>query len=74
MSNDYLIKISELSEILGVRNVRAFAKRHGLDLSVVSDLGTVIHSRDLPRWISKATTKAPKKYEPPAVRGARWFV
>jgi hypothetical protein len=68
---DYLVKLSELSEILGVRNPRAFARRHGLDLSVVKDLGTVIHSKDLPKWQAKAS---PKKYEAPAVRGARWFV
>src|SRR4051794_3491592 len=53
MSDGYLIKISELSEILGVRNPRAFARRHGLNLSVVKDLGTVIHSRDLPKWQAK---------------------
>jgi hypothetical protein len=74
MSAGFLITIAELGETLGISDVRAFAKRHGLDLSNVSGLGTVIHSRDLPRWTAKAIPKTPPKFEPRAIRGRqRWF-
>jgi hypothetical protein len=69
-----LIKISELEEILGLRDARAFAKRHGLDLSVTKEYGTCIPSRDLPRWEAKAIPKTRPKFEPRAIRGRqRWF-
>ena len=76
MSAGFLITIQELSDTLGIRDVHAFAKRHRLDLSNVSGLGTVIPSRDLPKWEAKAipTAKPRPKFEPRAIRGKqRWF-